>query len=195
VFAVEAHPDGTVIAVTSDGAVLRVAPGSGLVQRVAGAGTLRDDTWDVEISQDGTRLLGPLVTDDDDEVGLLETSGWKRLGRAAWDGQLGRYDLSPDGTQLATLEADQLVLHDGREGARIASISLPGALSQPSLSYLPDSSGVLLTGLDGRTWTVPTRPEAWVARACELAARDLTPAEWQEYFPGRDYVSACPARS
>lgn len=192
VLAVEPHPDGTVIAVADDGAVLRVAPSSGRVQRVAGAGTLRHDAWEVELSADGTRLLGPRLTEGDDEIELLDVTTWKRLGSAPWDGELGRYDLSPDGTQLATLEADQLVLHDGRDGSRVATIDLPGPLPQARLTYLPDSSGVLLTGLDGRTWTLPTRPESWVARACELAGRDLTREEWEQYFPGRSYRPTCP---
>lgn len=192
VLAVEPHPDGTVIAIAEDGAVLRVAPGSGLVQRVADAGTLRHDTWDVELSEDGTRLLGPRLTEGDDEVVLLDVHTWEQVGTAAWDGQLGTYDLSPDGTQLATLDAQQLVLHEGHDGARVASIDLPGLLPQARLTYLPDSSGVLLTGLDGRTWTVTTRPGAWVARACELAGRDLTRKEWDQYYPGRSYRPACP---
>jgi hypothetical protein len=195
VLAVEPHPDGTLLAVADDGSVLRVAPGSGLVQRVAGAGTLRDETWDVELSRDGTRLLGPQPEGDDDEIGLWDVSTWERLGTAPWDGDLGTYALSPDGTQLATLEADQLVLHDGLDGSRVASIDLPGSLPEARLTYLPDSSGVLLTGTDGRTWTVPTRGDALIARACELAGRDLTREEWHQYFPTRGYRRTCPAPS
>ena len=191
VLTVESDPDGTIIAVADDGAVLRVAPSSGRVRRVAEAGTLRHNTWDVGLSADGTRLLGPRLTEGDDEIGLLDVTTWKRLGSAPWDGELGRYDLSPDGTQLATLKGGQLVLHDGRDGSRVATIDLPGPLPQARLTYLPDSSGLLLTGLDGRTWTLPTRPESWVARACELAGRDLTHEEWEQYFPGRGYRPTC----
>ena len=191
VLAVEADPDGTVIAVADDGAVLRVSPGSGAVRRVADAGTLMPGTWDVELNRDGTLLLGPRPSEGDDEIGLLDVAGWEEIGTAAWDGQLGTYDLSPDGTQVATLEENQLVLHDGGDGARVAAIDLPSPLPQARLTYLPDSSGVLLTGVDGRTWTVSTTPASWVARACALAGRDLTREEWEQYFPTRAYRRTC----
>jgi hypothetical protein len=61
-----------------------------------------------------------------------------------------------------------------------------------SIAYLPDSSGLLLSATDGRTWTVKTRVATWVQRACRIAGRNLTRAEWRRYFPDRPYELTCP---
>ncbi|WP_139173419.1 hypothetical protein [Geodermatophilus telluris] len=37
----------------------------------------------------------------------------------------------------------------------------------------------------------PTDPSAWLRAACEVAARDLTRAEWDRYLPGRPYAATC----
>jgi hypothetical protein len=36
------------------------------------------------------------------------------------------------------------------------------------------------------------RPAVWSERACGLAGRNLTEAEWQRYMPGLDYHRTCP---
>jgi DNA-binding SARP family transcriptional activator/WD40 repeat protein len=39
----------------------------------------------------------------------------------------------------------------------------------------------------------PLRPDRWLARACAVAHRDLTRAEWAAYVPERPYRATCPA--
>lgn len=34
-------------------------------------------------------------------------------------------------------------------------------------------------------------PADWLARVCDVAGRDLTPAEWATYEPGRPYRHTC----
>jgi WD40 repeat protein/tRNA A-37 threonylcarbamoyl transferase component Bud32 len=41
----------------------------------------------------------------------------------------------------------------------------------------------------GAVWDVD--PESWKRRACDLANRALTRAEWEEFLPGRPYEPAC----
>ena len=41
----------------------------------------------------------------------------------------------------------------------------------------------------GYVWDV--RPEAWERRACAVAGRRLTRAEWEAALPGREYAPAC----
>jgi WD40 repeat protein/tRNA A-37 threonylcarbamoyl transferase component Bud32 len=43
----------------------------------------------------------------------------------------------------------------------------------------------------GAVWDVA--PESWKRRACDLANRTLTRAEWEEFLPGRPYEPACAA--
>jgi hypothetical protein len=40
-------------------------------------------------------------------------------------------------------------------------------------------------------WDV--NPTSWRARACAVAGRALTRAEWDEFLPGRPYQDVCPA--
>jgi hypothetical protein len=35
-------------------------------------------------------------------------------------------------------------------------------------------------------------PADWAATACRIAGRNLTRAEWEQYFPGRPYHVTCP---
>ncbi|MFC7489466.1 MULTISPECIES: hypothetical protein [unclassified Knoellia] len=95
-------------------------------------------------------------------------------------------------TQFATLRADRIGLFDGTTGAPQGTISLPSLTPAARITYLPDSSGLLVAGLDGRTWTVDTKQGPWVDRACAIAGRNLSHAEWKEYFPGRAYEITCP---
>ncbi len=120
------HPDdGSMFAITHDGAVLRVVPGTGAVATVAPPGTFPvARTFEAEVSQDATRFLGPNLSEPD--VQLIDATTWERFGDAApRDERSGTFDLSPDGTQFATLDADRLALFDGTTGARQATIPLP----------------------------------------------------------------------
>jgi len=36
------------------------------------------------------------------------------------------------------------------------------------------------------------QPQHWMEAACERLPRNLTQAEWQQYFPGEEYRSTCP---
>jgi hypothetical protein len=46
-----------------------------------------------------------------------------------------------------------------------------------------------VTERGGYVWDV--RPASWERRACEVAGRRLTRAEWKAALPGRDYAPAC----
>ena len=188
------HPDdGSVFGLAHDGGVLRVVPRTGDVARVAPSGTFPyARAWEAELSPDGTRMLGPNLNADDTEVQLVDATTWERFGTAARrDERFGTFDLSPDGTQFASQHAGRIALFDGTTGARQATISLPLLTPEARLTYLPDSSGLLVAGIDGRTWTVDTNPASWVDRACMIAGRNPSREEWKEYFPGRAYEVTC----
>jgi DNA-binding SARP family transcriptional activator/WD40 repeat protein len=187
------HPDGgSVFAFAHDGALLRVVPGTGAVTVVADPGTFPPArAFEAAISPDATRFLAPSLREP--EVQLIDAAIWERFGASApRDERAGTFDLSPDGTQFATLVDDEIVLFDGTTGARQAALPLPARTPQAQISYLPNSSGLLVAGVDGRTWTVDTSPDSWVDRACTIAGRNLSREEWKQYFPGRAYQVTCP---
>ncbi len=112
-----------------------------------------------------------------------------RAGLSAWGANIL---FAPDGSQVASLPDGRIALYDGETGAPQATLALPSLAPEVWLSYLPDSSGLVVAALDGRTWTVDTRISGWADRACETAGRNLTQDEWKQYFPNRTYEVSCP---
>jgi hypothetical protein len=185
----ELHPhpdDGTLYAVTQAGAVLHVRPDVGEVVQVADPGTFPPDSQTLVLSPDGRRIA---AVNPADQLQLIDVDTWEWFGPAfEWNGP---FLFSPDGGEVAHLEGDRLTLLDAGTGERRASISLPNVVPEASMAYLPDGSGLLIAGLDGRTWTVDTRTGAWLERACHVAGRNLTREEWSEFFPSRPYEPTC----
>ena len=89
------------------------------------------------------------------------------------------------------LQPERIRLWDGRTGEYQASLPVPSRTAHLSMTYLPDSTGLLIAGTDGRTWAVDTRTRRWVQRACRTAGRNLTRAEWEEFFPTMPYEVTC----
>lgn len=82
-------------------------------------------------------------------------------------------------------------LWDGHSGEYHASIPLPDQVIR-AFGWLPDGSALVLASADGRTWVTDARTDGWRERACTIAGRNLTPAEWQHFFPSRPYGTTCP---
>jgi hypothetical protein len=103
-------------------------------------------------------------------------------------------DYAPDGSQIAAVRTDRISLWDGHTGAYVASLPLPADAGLVSIAYLADSSGLVIAASDGRTWTADTRTDTWTERACDIAGRNLTRADWEQFFPSRPYHATCPQR-
>jgi DNA-binding SARP family transcriptional activator/WD40 repeat protein len=183
------HPaDGSVIILMQQGRLLRVDPETGATLSSVPSGML--ETEDGGALSPSRSLMA--ATDEHYNVRLLDLETLEWIGSDAHiPGDQLAY--APDGRQVAALQADRIRVWDGRSGDYQASLALPADLTaDPSISYLPDSSGLLVTANDGRTWTVNTRTSTWVARACRIAGRNLTRAEWKQFFPGSPYRLTCP---
>ena len=185
------HPqDGSLYAIAQSGAVLHIEPSAGEVEEVAAPGTFPASQFGnmQALSPDATRFA---AVNPDDQLQLIDVATWTWFGPAFDWGDDG-FLFSPDGSQAAHLEDDRLTLMDGRTGERQASLPLPDTVPEARMAYLPDGSGIVVAGVDGRTWTVETRPSAWVERACRTAGRNLSQREWREFFPSRPYEVTCP---
>jgi hypothetical protein len=69
---------------------------------------------------------------------------------------------------------------------------IPGAAFGGWGTFFPDGNEVVAVFSSGTgvVWNVD--PASWSARACQIANRNLTRAEWRAYLPNRPYRKTCP---
>ena len=70
-----------------------------------------------------------------------------------------------------------MTVWDGHTGEPLGGIAAarPGVRTHPA--FLPDGHTVVIVSSDGAVHTWDARPRAWIAHACRIAGRDLTPEE------------------
>jgi WD40 repeat protein len=59
-------------------------------------------------------------------------------------------------------------------------------------AFGPGGKSLLVVDDHGNGFTWPTSLAAWERRACTVAGRNLTRAEWARYIPGHPYTRICP---
>ena len=59
----------------------------------------------------------------------------------------------------------------------------------PISQFAGDGDLVIVNLADAAIW--PTDPQGWERFACRVAGRDLTPAEWKDVLPDRQYQRVC----
>jgi WD40 repeat protein len=59
-------------------------------------------------------------------------------------------------------------------------------------AFEPGGKHLLVVDDHGNGFTWPTSLAAWEQRACTVAGRNLTRAEWTRYLPGQPYTQVCP---
>jgi DNA-binding SARP family transcriptional activator/WD40 repeat protein/energy-coupling factor transporter ATP-binding protein EcfA2 len=138
-------------------------------------------------SPDGRRLLIGTETG----TGLLDatTMRWISPPNAAQARLVGGgTKFSDDGSLVASVSNGRLSHWDGRTGAYLGSASVDWD-GDPAFSK--DDSQLLFAGETGTVMSWNLDPASWVAAACRIAGRDLTPAEWRTYVPARPFVPVC----
>ena len=155
------HPrDGTVLGLTVDGSIVRVDPEAGRVVATGPAGQLSPDDYDTD--EPPGRLVPGRVTAGRTPSGRSRPAARHRHTRVGRRGVIGRLgtETSPTPRTEASSPpsmAGWIRIWDGRTGAYQAGIPLPDAATDATVAYLPDGAGLLVSALDGRTWTVDTR--------------------------------------
>jgi WD40 repeat protein len=103
---------------------------------------------------------------------------------------------SPDGRTLASAGDGSVVLWDVQSRRRIGG-PLTDTTGRPSIPYnyaTFDPSGRTVVVVDRygvlRRWSVD--PTDWAERACRVANRQLTQAEWAAVLPSQPYRAVCP---
>lgn len=184
------HPtDGSVIVLMHDGSFARVRPETGDLLSGEPPGLLQTQDQAGALSPDGSLMAAPDVNFN---VRLLDLESLEWVGSDSQTLVGSGPVYAPDCSQFATLQPERIRLWDGRTGEYQAGLPLPSRTAKLSISYLPDSTGLLVAATNGRTWTVDTRTSTWAQRACKTASRNLTRAEWKQFFPRLPYEVTCP---
>ena len=101
-------------------------------------------------------------------------------------------EFSPDGSVLAMSGGRPLRGALGRRDRDAAGPRLGGFGSRETrIDLSSDGRRLLVTHGDGKGAVLDVDPTVWARRACTLAGRTLTRAEWAEFLPGRPYEPAC----
>ena len=198
--------DAETVAVSPDGRVIALSMANGdLVLADAGTYELKhrlhvDDRHSkVSFSDDGTRLAS---------VGES-----RRLN--VWDPRTGEPVLATvpsfvgGGTSVRWLPRTHTVVYGGDDG-QVAlfdtdasvqrGVSLPvyadAGVGDVNIATVPDGQLALFPGYRSIGQTrqgvvYPLTPADWLTHACSIVRRDLTPAEWAVYLPGRPYRPTC----
>jgi len=143
-----------------------------------------------QFSRDGSMLF---YGDEAGRVWKFDTRTWKPRGRPlAGHARPGTFALSPGDRVLATTSSDGTAqLWDVSSGRPIGT-ALPGVAGQPVSAAFVDRGTALVSLHDnGRGYVWNVQPRAWADRACRIAGRTLTRAEWHDAVPERDYDPAC----
>jgi WD40 repeat protein len=133
----------------------------------------------------GTITLLDLVANQVDDQPMTNISKVEALG------------FSPDGKILAAGYADAGVILwdvDGRQ--RLVPQPMYKHVENPdpypifSLAFSPDGKMLATTSNEIILWDTDTA--SWVTKACIIAGRNFSKAEWQQFFPDEAYRTTCP---
>jgi WD40 repeat protein len=129
------------------------------------------------------------------EVGLLDlaTAGWVAAPQVGHQQAVGAVAFSTDGQTFVTSSFDAGVrLWNGSTGEPIAGVQVGQDPSAAFATMPAAGTDAIVATRDGAVYRLDTRFDQWKAFACAVAARNLTPEEWQAVFADQPYRETCP---
>jgi WD40 repeat protein len=185
--------DGKVLAASRpgpDNSVLLLDPATGQVRQTLHPFGI-DETFSLAFAPDGTLATGT-------RGGIVQlwnpVSGDQAAGPVAVAaGPVTSIAFDPAGQRFATTGQDgtvKLWSSSTLQQEGTAFNTQQGAAT--AAAFEPTGKGLLVVDDHGNGFTWPTSLAAWEQRACAVAGRNLTRAEWTRYLPGHPYTPVCP---
>jgi WD40 repeat protein/DNA-binding SARP family transcriptional activator len=191
-------PDGALlVASTGYGQGVGPAVGDVIIWNVDQSQTERtipaDDSgvaW-ADMSNDGTKLV---TGGQSGRERLWDLSTGQPIGPALnGPTNTSTVDLSPDGRTLVAAGPGQVIMWDVATGTVLGRSFFPDVGPEDNLAatFAPDGRRLIVVSETGEGWVWDVDPASWEQRACQIAGRSLTQAEWQIYLPDRPYHATC----
>jgi WD40 repeat protein len=133
-------------------------------------------------SEDKSIWLWDLATDEQDGVPLeRHLAGVTSLA------------FNSDASMLASGSADRsLILWDIDTHQPIGGQMIGATGTVLSLDFLHDNSRLISGASDGSLLSWDVSLTSWIERLCDLAGRNLTNTEWQQFISQDEYRKTCP---
>jgi WD40 repeat protein len=184
-------PDGSHLAVGVSHVATELirADGSGAVRSFHSAD---DNSLSVVFSPDGGRLA-TADSDGSARVWTLSTGAGEDLGTplGAASAVIFGSSFGPKGDTLVTYAGDGTVqLWDAATASPVGPRLTGGTTPVMAAGWL-DNDTLATLQADGTVRRITVGSNALQHRACTVAGRTLTPAEWSQYLPDRPYSPAC----
>jgi WD40 repeat protein len=131
--------------------------------------------------------------DGDGALRTYDASTWKPRGSAmpAARGGVVSVSSSRDGGAAATTYLDGTARLWDLTSRRPLGPALPGPRNAVAAVVVGRGTHLATVSSDGRGYLWDVRPSEWMRRACDVAGRTLTRAEWREALPQLPYAPAC----
>jgi DNA-binding SARP family transcriptional activator/WD40 repeat protein len=147
-----------------------------------------------DVSNDGTTLV---TGGGAAGVRLWRIPTGEPIGAAfTFSSQVNTVDLSSDGRTLVAAGEGLVTVWDVATGSVLGQSWFPGVGPQdedPTLAaaFTSDGRKLFIVLETGEAWVWDVDPVSWEARACQIAGRSLTQAEWSVNLPDRPYHATC----
>jgi WD40 repeat protein len=108
------------------------------------------------------------------------------------DNTVASLTFSQDGTMLASGDQDgELILWDRQSYQPIGETFPVSSDALDALAFSPSGNSLAFSSANGNIVLLDLSPTSWITRACALAGRNMSQAEWEQFIPGSDYRLTC----